>query len=69
MEFKLIGRIQRAETIATGRAIRELRRLQKRYGSGRWRKEKGFAKVQLVDGTIHTAELHWYERTASVEKN
>ena len=22
---------------------------------------KGIAKVKLLDGTIHTAELHWYE--------
>lgn len=61
MEFKLIGKIQNVEPIATGRAIRELRRLRKRYGSGRWRKLKGFAKVQLADGTFHTAEIHWYE--------
>lgn len=61
MEFKLLSRIQQPKTIATGRAIRELRRLQKRYGPGRWRKMKGLAKVQLVDGTIHSAEIHWYE--------
>lgn len=22
---------------------------------------KGFATVRLVDGTVHTVELHWYE--------
>jgi len=31
------------------------------YGRGRWRKLKGFATVRLADGTIHTAEIHWYE--------
>jgi len=61
VEFKLLGRIQQPKKIADGRAIRELRRLQKRYGPGRWRKMKGLAKVQLVDGTIHSAEIHWYE--------
>jgi hypothetical protein len=35
--------------------------LRKRYGLGRWRKRKGFAHVQLPDGAIREAELHWYE--------
>lgn len=30
-------------------------------GKGRWRKLRGVAKIRLVDGTIHTAEVHWYE--------
>jgi hypothetical protein len=35
--------------------------LNRRYGKGRWRKLKGVAEVELDDGTIATAELHWYE--------
>lgn len=31
------------------------------YGRGHWRKMKGLATVCLTDGTVHTAELHWYE--------
>lgn len=31
------------------------------YGSGRWRKVKGIAKVKLSDNTIYNAEIHWYE--------
>ena len=61
MYFELVGAIQDAETIASGRSIRDLRRLRKRYGTGRWRKMKGRANVRLIDGTIHRAELHWYE--------
>jgi hypothetical protein len=49
------------ETIATGKRIREWRRLHKVYGRGRWRKCKGFARVRLSDGTMCQAELHWYE--------
>ncbi len=49
------------ETIATGRAIRELPRLQRAYGKGRWRKLKGVARVALPDGTAALVELHWYE--------
>ena len=41
--------------------IRELKRLQKVYGSGRWRKRKGEATIRLADGTIINAEVHWYE--------
>ena len=29
--------------------------------TGRWRKLKGIARVRLIDGTIHTGEIHWYE--------
>jgi len=61
MDFEIIGKITNIETIATGRSIRDLARLRKRFGKGRWRKMKGLATVRLEDGTIHTAEVHWYE--------
>ena len=41
--------------------IRELGRLRKRYGPGRWRKMKGVATIRLADGRVRRAELHWYE--------
>ena len=49
------------ETIAIGRDIRELKRLEKMYGKGRWRKRKGIARIRLADGSVHTAEIHFYE--------
>ena len=61
MDFEIIGKISDIETIATGRSIRDLARLRKRFGRGRWRKMEGLATVRLEDGTIHTAEVHWYE--------
>ncbi len=61
MRFKLLGRITEVETIAVGKAIREINRLRKIYGPGRWRKLKGTATIRLADGTICRAELHWYE--------
>ena len=61
MDFEIIGHIGAVEPIAAGRGIRERRRLQRLYGRGRWRKLKGVARVRLLDGTIHTAEVHWYE--------
>ena len=61
MIFQIIGKIRDIETFAIGTSIREVKRLQKRFGAGRWRKRKGFATVRLFDGTIHEAELHWYE--------
>ena len=61
MDFEIIGKITHIETIATGRSIRDLARLRKRFGRGRWRKMKGLATVRLEDATIHTAEVHWYE--------
>jgi len=61
--FEIIGELSAVETIATGSGIRELARLRKRYGRGRWRKRKGIARVRLPSGEIVRAELHWYEAT------
>ncbi len=61
MFFEILGPIQNIETIAVGRSIRELKRLRKIYGPGRWRKLKGTAKIKLPDGTLVLAEIHWYE--------
>ena len=61
MAIEIVGKIFDIQTIAQGRRIRELDRLQKVYGPGRWRKRKGVAKVRLPDGTVVTAEVHWHE--------
>ena len=61
MDFEIVGEITVVETIATGQRIRDLRRLRRSYGKGRWRKVKGIARVRLVTGRIRLAELHWYE--------
>ena len=61
MWFETIGPIRGPQTIASGRSIRELPRLIRRYGPGRWRKRKGTATNRLADGSICRAELHWYE--------
>ena len=47
MDFKILGDVANIETIAAGSGIRELARLRKRYGRGRWRKRKGYAEVRL----------------------
>jgi hypothetical protein len=59
--FRIIGNISDIETVASGKGVRERRRLQKFYGGKRWRKLKGTALVKLANGTICHAELHWYE--------
>ena len=63
MNFTVIGEIEDVETFAVGRGIRELRRLRRKYGPGRWRKRKGIATIRLSDGFVAQAELHWYEAT------
>jgi len=63
MFFRILGPIRQMETFAVGGAIRELARLRRCYGAGRWRKRKGVAAVELRDGTKHLAEVHWYEAT------
>jgi len=59
--FEIIGEIEDIETIAVGGRIRDIMRLRRQYGLGRWRKLKGVAKVRLQSGNVCKAELHWYE--------
>ena len=57
----ILGDITEVEVIATGKAIRDLPRLRRLYGQGRWRRMKGVARIRLHTGDIRLAELHWYE--------
>ncbi len=60
--FYIISEIEGIETIAVGSSIRDIEWLRKTYGSGRWRKLKGFARICFLDdGEEFDAELHWYE--------
>jgi hypothetical protein len=59
--FRLITELESVETIAEGSAIRDLHRLNKAYGRGHWRKRKGTGMIELENGSIRHAELHWYE--------
>ena len=66
--FDVLGEIAGAATFAAGNSIRELRRLRKLYGPGRWRRRKGYANVRLPNGTIRSAEIHWYEASGIGKK-
>jgi hypothetical protein len=59
MQFEILGEISDIETFAAGSGIREIARLRRICGRGRWRKRKGIARVRLTSG----AEVHWYEAT------
>jgi hypothetical protein len=59
--FEIIEEIKDIETIAIGGRIRDIMRIQKQFGHGRWRKHKGIGQVRLENGRICNAELHWYE--------
>jgi hypothetical protein len=61
MPFEIVGEIAQIETIAAGSRIREVSRLRRLYGRGRWRKLKGVAVVRVQTGRLRKAELHWYE--------
>lgn len=60
-EPEVLGVAEAAETIPAGRAIRELERLQRVYGRGRWQKPNGMPTVRLGAGDPFRAEIHWYE--------
>ncbi len=60
-EFDVISEIIGVEVIARGPGIRDLSRLNRQYGRGKWRKLKGNALIRLKSGRVRMAELHWYE--------
>lgn len=59
--FEVIGEVTDIEVIASGRGIKRLKHLRKRYRGRRWRKLKGNATVRLVSGSLRKVEIHWYE--------
>jgi hypothetical protein len=61
MNFEIISEIINIEPIAVSNDIRDIQRLRKAYGKGKWRKLKGIALIRLVTGRIRRVELHWYE--------
>ena len=64
MQFEvveIVGPITDIETIAAGPAVRQIARLRRQYGRGRWRKLKGIATVRITSGALRRAEIHWYE--------
>ena len=61
MYFKIIGEVRLIGTFASGASIRDVFRLRKRYGHGRWLKRKGITRVLLDDGSIELAKVDWYE--------
>lgn len=61
MYFEIVGEITHIEVIAIGNSIRDIARLRKQYGEGRWRKRKGVALVRWANGKVNQAEIHWYE--------
>jgi hypothetical protein len=67
--FRLRSDISEVGVIAAGKAIRVMPRLEKLYGRGRWRKLKGRALVELPDGSVSEAEIHWYEARGIGRKN
>jgi hypothetical protein len=69
MDFELVGDVTDIETIATASGIRELPRLRRLYGKGRWRKMKGVARIRFRDGRIRLAECTGMKHTVSAKKN
>ena len=61
MYFEIISEIGNIEILAVAGNIRDIMRLRRQYGPGRWRKLKGIADVRLESGRVCRAELHWYE--------
>ena len=60
-DFEIIGPLEAIEVIASGTGIRDLHKLVRAYGQGRWRKLKAITRVRRRSGRIRLVEVHWYE--------
>lgn len=60
-DFEYLSDIYDIETIAKGKGVKIRHYLQQKYGPGRWRKLKGKAIIQYLDGKVVEAEIHWFE--------
>ena len=58
---RIVSEITSIENIAVSGQIKNLRRLRRVHGGKRWRKVKGSAYVELNNGEVRLAELHWYQ--------
>jgi hypothetical protein len=68
VKFEIIGAIENQNSFAAGNAIREVAKLKRVYGKGRWRECKGIAMIRFDDGSTRRAEIHWYEATGIGKK-
>jgi hypothetical protein len=57
----ILSPIRNRRMIASGRGIRMLRRLVRKYGGRNWRKMAGEALIRDERGHEYEAEIHWYE--------
>jgi hypothetical protein len=48
MFFELVGDIEEIELIAAGNSIRDIKRLRKQFGPGRWRRALGRSASSMV---------------------
>ena len=68
-DFEILGELADVETIASGSGIREIARLRRLYGKGRWRKMKGVARIRLRNGRMAWPNCTGMKRTGSVAKS
>jgi hypothetical protein len=58
VRFEIVSQV---EIIAAGAGVRDIERLRKLYGDGRWRKLKRGCNRRLPSGRLRRAEIHWCE--------
>lgn len=69
MFFTIVGDITHVETFAVGAEIREVERLRKLYGRGRWRKRKGIARCAWPTTASTSQRFIGMKQPASVRKS
>src|SRR5437868_5246995 len=68
MNFEIVGDITQVEIIAVGGSIRDLPRLRRLYGGGRWRKQKESQWCGFQAGIHAKRNCTGMKRMASAKK-
>lgn len=64
--FEVVSACTQVATLAQGRRLREMPRIQKVHGFGLWRRQSAVAHLWLQQGRIADAEIHWLADAAKV---
>ena len=59
--IRLLGPLRDVQAIAAGPVVQIAPHLRQTYGGARWRKMKRIVRIEVSDGWIGDAEVHWFE--------
>jgi hypothetical protein len=63
MHFQMLARLRMSRPSPAVLEFARLPACANCTAGGAWRKRKGIGRIRLAGGSVHLAEIHWYEAT------